>query len=106
MRSRDVGGEDRGKWAGDGLLGWPLSASLLTKLFRAAEALRQAADPVAAAMDTALKDLRRLKEKVGGRNKLAKKLGVTGPYVGRVLKGEKPMTEVAENIAKHFRGTN
>ena len=57
----------------------------LMKLFRAAEALRQEADPVAAAMDTALKDLRRLKEKVGGRNKLAKLLGVTGPYIGRVL---------------------
>jgi hypothetical protein len=36
------------------------------------EALRQEADPVAAAMDKAPKDLRRLKEKVGGRNKLAK----------------------------------
>ena len=35
------------------------------KLFRAAEALRQEADPVAAAMDKALKELRRLKEKVG-----------------------------------------
>jgi plasmid maintenance system antidote protein VapI len=44
-------------------------------------------------MDKALKDLRRLKDSVGGRNKLAKLLGVTGPYIGRVLKGEKPMTE-------------
>jgi hypothetical protein len=65
----------------------------LFKLFRAAEALRQEADPVAAAMDKALRDLRRLKEKVGGRNKLADLLGVSRPYVGRVLKGEKPMTE-------------
>jgi hypothetical protein len=64
----------------------------LMKLFRAAEALRQEADPVAAAMNAALRDLRRLKEKVGGRNKLAKLLGTTGPYIGRVLKGEKPMT--------------
>jgi hypothetical protein len=63
------------------------------KLFRAAEALRQVADPVVAAMDKALKDLRRLKEKVGGRNKLAKLLAVTGPYIGRALSGEKPMTE-------------
>ena len=38
----------------------------LMKLFRAAEALRQEADPIAAAMDKALKDLRQLKEKVGG----------------------------------------
>jgi hypothetical protein len=65
----------------------------LMKLFRGAEALRQEADPRATAMDRALKDLRRLKEKVGGRNKLAKVLGVTGPYIGRVLSGEKPMTE-------------
>ena len=65
----------------------------LMKLFRAAEALRQETDPKAAAMDKALKNLRRLKEKVGGRNKLAKLLGVTGPYIGRVLNGEKPMTE-------------
>jgi hypothetical protein len=63
------------------------------RLFRAAEALRQEADPVAAAMDKALKDLRRLKDEVGGRNKLAKLLGVTGPYIGRVLKGQKPMTD-------------
>jgi hypothetical protein len=63
------------------------------KLFSAAEALRQEADPIAAALDKALKDLRRLKENVGGRNKLAKLLGVTGPYIGRVLSGEKPMTE-------------
>jgi hypothetical protein len=44
-------------------------------------------------MGTALKDLRRLRETLGGRNKLAKLLSVTGPYIGRVLKREKPMTE-------------
>ena len=65
----------------------------LMKLFRAAEDLRQEADPKAAAMDKALKELRRLREHVGGRNKVAKLLGVTGPYIGRVLSGEKPMTE-------------
>ena len=65
----------------------------LMKLFRAAEALRQEADPVAATMDKAFAGLRQLKERVGGRNKLAKGLGVTGPYIGRVLSGEKPMTE-------------
>ena len=52
-------------------------------------------------MDSGLKDLRRLKDKVGGRNKLAKLLGVTGPYVGRVLSGEKPMTEeLIERLAQ------
>ena len=71
----------------------------LMKLFRGAEALRQEADPVVAAMDKALKDLRRLKEKVGGRNKLGKLLGVSGPYLGRVLSGEKPVTiQVVERL--------
>jgi transcriptional regulator with XRE-family HTH domain len=73
----------------------------LMKLFRAAEALRQEADPIGAAKEKALTELRRLKEKVGGRNKLAKLLGVTGPYLGRVLCGEKPMTEeLAERLAR------
>jgi hypothetical protein len=71
------------------------------KLFRAAETLRQEADPIAAAMDRALKDLRWLKDRVGGRNKLAELLGVTGPYVGRVLSGEKPTTEdLAEKLVE------
>ena len=78
----------------------------LMKLFRAAEALRQEADPVAAAMDKALKDLRRLKEKVGGRNKLAELLGVSGPYIGRVLSGEKPMTEEIIERLKSFKKTD
>ena len=73
----------------------------LMKLFRAAEALRQEADPIAAAMDKALEELRRLRDEVGGRNKLAKLLGVTGPYLGRVLRGEKPMTEeLAKKLAE------
>ena len=65
----------------------------LMKLFRAAEALRLEADPIGAATDKALKDLRRLRDQVGGRNKLAKLLGCTGPYIGRVLRREKPMKE-------------
>jgi transcriptional regulator with XRE-family HTH domain len=72
----------------------------LMKIFRAAEALGREADPVSATMDKALKDLRRLKEKAGGRNKLAKLLGMTGPYIGRVLSGEKPMTaDLLERLA-------
>jgi len=71
----------------------------LMKLFTAAEALRHEADPIAAAMDKALANLRRLKDEVGGRNKLARLLGVTGPYAGRVLRGEKPMTaELVERL--------
>jgi hypothetical protein len=76
----------------------------LMKLLSAAEALRQEADPVAAAMDKALADLRRLKGELGGRNKLAKLLGVSGPYIGRVLSAEKPMTEeLAERIVRSRR---
>ena len=44
-------------------------------------------------MGRALGVLRRLRDEVGGRNKLAKLLGFTGPHLGRVLRGEKPMTE-------------
>ena len=69
--------------------------------FSAAEVLRQEADPIAAASDKALGELRLLKEKVGDRNKVAKLLGVTGPYIGRVLAGEKPMTgELAAKLAQ------
>jgi hypothetical protein len=75
----------------------------LMKLFRAPEALRQEADPVAAAMDKALHDLRRLKEKAGGRNKLADLLGASRPYIGRVLKGEKPMTEELAKMVREAR---
>jgi hypothetical protein len=76
----------------------------LMKLFHAAEALRHEADPVAAAMDRGLRDLRRLKDKVGGRNKLADLLGVSRPYIGRVLKGEKPMTEELAGKVAEIRG--
>ena len=41
-------------------------------VFRAAVALRHEPDPVSAAMDKALEELRRLCVQVGGRNKLGK----------------------------------
>jgi transcriptional regulator with XRE-family HTH domain len=75
----------------------------LMKLFRAAEALRQEADPVAAAMDKALEELQRLRGQVGGRNKLAKLLGVSAPYLGRVIRGEKPMTEELARLISDSR---
>ena len=59
----------------------------------ATKALRQEVDLIAAAKDKALEELRRLRDKVGGRNKPAKLIGVSRPYLGRVLRGEKPMTE-------------
>ena len=67
-----------------------IAEASLMKLFRAAEALRQEADPVAAAMDKALRDSRRLKEGLGGRNKLAKLLGLTGSYVGAANEPQRP----------------
>ena len=76
----------------------------LTMLLRAAEDLRQEADPIAAAICKALEELHQLRDNVGGRNKLAKLLGVSGPYLGRVLRGEKPMTEqLVERLARDRR---
>jgi hypothetical protein len=71
----------------------------LRGLVRAAEALRQVTDPLLAEKDRWLERLQALHEQVGGRNKLAKLVGVTGPYLGRVLRGEKPMTaEMVERL--------
>jgi len=39
-----------------------------------------------------LQKLREFLSLVGSQNKLAKMLGVSRPYVGRVLSGEKPIT--------------
>ena len=73
----------------DGLReGRRIADAFLMKLFRAAEALRQEADPIGAALDKALQELRRLRDKVGGRNKLAKVLGVSAPYLRRALVGD------------------
>jgi hypothetical protein len=71
------------------------------RLVRAAEALGQEADPVAKENQKWLEKLREFRDHVGGRNKLAKLLGVSGPYLGRVLSGEKPMTaEMVERLSR------
>jgi hypothetical protein len=44
------------------------------------------------AKKTNLEDLRQLHMVFGSRNALARHLGVSGPYLGRVLSGEKPIT--------------
>ena len=79
--------------------GHPIKPKALRQLARAAEALsheRRAADTDRGGW---LKRLRELRDKVGGRNKLATMLGVSAPYLGRVLSGEKPMTaELIERI--------
>jgi len=80
IRSAETGG-DAGNGRGGGEPGAP------------GKALRQEVDLIAAAKEKALEELRRLRDKVGGRNKLAKLLGVSRRHLGRVLRREKPMTE-------------
>ena len=42
----------------------------------------------------------------GGRNKLAAAIGVSGPYLGRVLSGKKPMTEeLIERMGPYAKDT-
>jgi transcriptional regulator with XRE-family HTH domain len=69
-----------------------LSDDSLQRLARAAEELRQEAGLAAVEKEGWLEKLRELSAQVGGRNRLAKLLGVSGPYLGRVLRAEKPMT--------------
>jgi transcriptional regulator with XRE-family HTH domain len=61
-------------------------------LVRAAEQLSHESEPVAAVNARWLQKLREFLALVGSQNKLAKLLGVTRPYLGRVLRGEKPIT--------------
>jgi DNA-binding transcriptional regulator YdaS (Cro superfamily) len=51
------------------------------------------------ALWTETTELRRLLKEVGGRNKLARLLGVSGPYLRGVLRGEREMTEeIVESV--------
>jgi len=69
--------------------GKDISNVSLRPLVRAAEALRhEAAD-----RQGWLERLAHLRDEAGSRNKLAKLLGLSAPYLGRVLRGEKPITE-------------
>jgi plasmid maintenance system antidote protein VapI len=54
--------------------------------------LRQEPEPVAAVNARWLQKARELLVLMGSQNKFAKMLGVTRPYLGRVLRGEKPVT--------------
>ena len=65
---------------------------LLHRLASAAEKLRLEHGPTLAERDKWLQIARELMMKMGGRNKLAVALGVSGPYLGRVLGERKPMT--------------
>ena len=59
---------------------------------RAAEEMRKEAELAEAEDEQWLERLRELRDKVGGRNKLADLLGLDPTYLGRVLRGQKPMT--------------
>ncbi len=71
----------------------------LLRIAQAVEELRQVADPIAREREDWRQFAVRLRDEVGGRNRLAKLLGVSAPYLGRVLRGEKPMTpEMVERL--------
>jgi hypothetical protein len=65
---------------------------LLHRLANAAERLRLERGPALTEREKWLQIARELMIKMGGRNKLASLLSVSGPYLGRVLGGKKPMT--------------
>lgn len=72
---------------------------LLHRLANAAERLRLERGPVLREREEWLRIAKDLTIEKGGRNQLAAALGVSGPYLGRVLGGKKPMTgEVIERL--------
>ena len=70
-----------------------VGGDLLHRLATAAERLRLQHGPARAEREKWLQIARELMVKTGGRNKLAAALDVSGPYLGRVLGGQKRMTE-------------
>jgi len=76
-----------------------VSDDSLQRLVSAIEELRQETGPAEEEKERWLEKLRELCAQAGGRNNLAKLLGVSGPYLGRVLRAEKPMTvEMVERL--------
>jgi plasmid maintenance system antidote protein VapI len=69
-----------------------MAASEDQGVVRAVEQLRHETEPVAVVNERWLQKLREFLSLVGSQNKLAKMLGVSRPYLGRVLSGEKPIT--------------
>jgi hypothetical protein len=80
-----------------------VSNKSLAQLARAIEALRREAEATETEDARWLGVLRDLVEKES-TNKVAKRLRVSAPYIGRVLKGEKPMTQhVISRIRAYLR---
>jgi len=73
--------------------GQRISDESLHRLVRVVEGLRQEAQVDAAETESWLAKLRKLRDAIGSRNKLAELLAVHPSYLGRVLSAEKPMTE-------------
>jgi transcriptional regulator with XRE-family HTH domain len=72
---------------------------LLHRLASAAERLRLERGPALAEREKWLQIARELMIEKGGRNKLATALGISGPYLGRVVGGKKRMTaELIERL--------
>jgi transcriptional regulator with XRE-family HTH domain len=72
--------------------GVQISDKSLFRLARGAEQLRHETGPVAAVNAKWLQSARELLGLVGSQSKLARVLGVSRPYLGRVLSGERPIT--------------
>jgi Helix-turn-helix len=69
-----------------------ISDKSLFRLVRATEQLRHETEPAEVENAKWLQKARELLSLVGSQNKLAKVLGVSRPFLGRVLRGEKPIT--------------
>ena len=77
---------------------------VLHKLAIAVEGLSKEAVRTKSDAEHWLEVARATARQLGGRNKLAAALGVSGPYLGRVLRGEKPMTvEIIERLRRQMR---
>jgi len=80
---------------------------VLHRLASAAEQLRLEHGPALAEREEWLRIAGELMIEKGGRNKLASLLGVSGPYLGRVLSGKKPMTtELIDKLRTISTGQN
>jgi transcriptional regulator with XRE-family HTH domain len=80
-----------------------MTSTSVLRLARAAEELRRDADSQAAERTNWLEKLHTLRERVGSGNRLADLLGVSRPYLHRVMTGAKPMTnELVERLEAAF----
>jgi hypothetical protein len=74
---------------------------VLQRLASAVEELSREATQIESEAEHWLGVARELAKELGGRNRLAEALGVTGPYLGRVLRGIKPISsELTQKLQK------